>query len=261
MKARLIGKTGNLAGKEFSIEKEVTIGKGSENSIVLSHRFVSRRHARLYYDGMRKCYYLEDLKSQNGTRIDGERVRKKERLSNIHLITFGNRLDFFFVVQKDSATKHSNHQYREALDESAVNSSKNKQEQSRKITVIVDSQNKSKSNPVTKTLYQTPAPPQKKATTPPGYILDFKDLKKKVVLAEGLNVVGRTSECDVVIDNHTISRQHACISIRQGIVQVNDLESKNRTFVNNRVIKSNADVQPDSQIKFGSVMANLTSNL
>ncbi len=261
MKAKLIGKTGNMAGKEFSVSKEVTVGKGAENSIVLSHKFVSRRHARLYYDAARKCFYLEDLKSQNGTRVDGERVRKKERLSNIHVITFGNKLDFFFVVQNDSATKKTNCQAMKELNEPALNSKKNKQKQDRKVTVIVDTQNNSKSASVTKTLYQAPAFPKEKKNTPTGYILNFKDLNKKIMLAEGLNVVGRTTECDIVIDNHTISRQHACISISQGIIRVNDLESKNRTFINNRAIKSNADVLPESQIKFGKVVASLTSNM
>ena len=98
MQAKLVGKTGDLAGKEFLISRELTIGKRGDNTIALRHKFVSRRHARIYFDAKKDCYFLEDLKSQNGTNLDGEQIHNRERLANIHIITIGNKFDFFFVV-------------------------------------------------------------------------------------------------------------------------------------------------------------------
>jgi pSer/pThr/pTyr-binding forkhead associated (FHA) protein len=102
MRAKLVCKIGKLTGKEFPITKEVTIGKDSGNTLVIQDTFISRRHARIYYDRDQNGYFLEDLKSRNGTRLDGEKVRSKKHLSTIHAITFGKRLDFFFVILKDA---------------------------------------------------------------------------------------------------------------------------------------------------------------
>lgn len=97
MKAKLVCKFGKFTGREIPISQELTIGKDSENELVIKDGYISRRHARIYYDQAQDSYILEDFKSRNGTRLDGEKVRKKERLSTINVITFGNRVDFFFV--------------------------------------------------------------------------------------------------------------------------------------------------------------------
>lgn len=97
MRAKLVCKFGKFTGTEVPIANELTIGKESENELVIKDNYISRRHARIYYDAAQDSYILEDFKSRNGTRLDGETVRKKERLSTINVITFGNRVDFFFV--------------------------------------------------------------------------------------------------------------------------------------------------------------------
>ena len=52
-----------------------TIGRGSDNDIVLDDPATSRRHAHIEYrDGM---YVLTDLGSANGTLVNGQRVTVK----------------------------------------------------------------------------------------------------------------------------------------------------------------------------------------
>ena len=101
MKAKLVCTIGKLKGKEIPLSAEITIGKDAANALVIQDKYISRRHARIYFDAEQGSYILEDLKSRNGTRLDGEKVRHKDRLSNIHVITFGNRVDFFFVGMED----------------------------------------------------------------------------------------------------------------------------------------------------------------
>ncbi len=98
MQAKLICKTGSMDGVEFEIEKEATIGKAYQNSIVLDQNDISRNHARIYFDDLAQRYFLEDLRSSNGTYLDGEKIYENEPLSNIHVITLGERLEFFFQV-------------------------------------------------------------------------------------------------------------------------------------------------------------------
>ena len=52
------------------------------------------------------------------------------------------------------------------------------------------------------------------------------------LLAEGSNLVGRERDCAVRIDSPSVSRHHARILVIQGEATVEDLGSKNGTYVN-----------------------------
>jgi DNA-binding winged helix-turn-helix (wHTH) protein len=53
-------------------------------------------------------------------------------------------------------------------------------------------------------------------------------------------LIGRDSECDVVIPDRQVSRYHARVTITKDGVQVEDLGSKNGTFLNGRVVQEPA---------------------
>ncbi len=98
MTARLFCKTGQLAGASFEIGREATIGKNPGNTIQLYPALISGKHARIFYDEKAQAYFLEDLNSRNGTKLDGIPVQGKERLGKLHVITFANTFDFFFQI-------------------------------------------------------------------------------------------------------------------------------------------------------------------
>lgn len=98
MTAKLFCKTGTLAGASFDIKGEATIGKSAGNTIQLYPALISGKHARIFYDEKTDSYFLEDFNSRNGTRLDGVRVRGKERLAKLHVITFANTFDFLFQL-------------------------------------------------------------------------------------------------------------------------------------------------------------------
>ena len=58
----------------------VTIGRGQDNDVVLSHPSVSRRHARIDRRDPEGTYVIEDLGSSNGTFVDSERVVQPKQL-------------------------------------------------------------------------------------------------------------------------------------------------------------------------------------
>ncbi len=57
-------------GSVLSLQPVTTLGAEADNTLVLGDQFVSGRHARLTWDGV--GWWVEDLGSSNGTRIDGQ---------------------------------------------------------------------------------------------------------------------------------------------------------------------------------------------
>ncbi|MFQ5568281.1 MAG: FHA domain-containing protein [Rhodothermales bacterium] len=98
MSARLFCKTGELAGAAYTIDREATIGRLQENEITLHPTFISGHHARIYFDADEAHYFLEDLGSSNGTKLDGMDIKEATRLDRLHVLTFAGQFDFIFQV-------------------------------------------------------------------------------------------------------------------------------------------------------------------
>ena len=98
--ARFFCKTGALAGSEYRIRDDATVGRGPENAIVLGSDLVSTSHARIAFDAAADAYFLEDLESRNGTRLDGVPISGRARLGDLHVVTIGAH-DFLFVLVPD----------------------------------------------------------------------------------------------------------------------------------------------------------------
>jgi pSer/pThr/pTyr-binding forkhead associated (FHA) protein len=71
-------------------------------------------------------------------------------------------------------------------------------------------------------------------------------------LQPGRLVVGRSSDCDLVLPHDSVSRQHAEIHLLNEDVTVVDLDSRNGTFVNDTRIQSSA-LAVGQRVKFGRV--------
>jgi pSer/pThr/pTyr-binding forkhead associated (FHA) protein len=66
-------------------------------------------------------------------------------------------------------------------------------------------------------------------------------------------LIGRHPElCDIVLDDVTVSRQHARIRQEGEQFFIYDLDSENGTFVNNRMIHKEAELCDGDKIKIGN---------
>jgi DNA-binding winged helix-turn-helix (wHTH) protein len=72
-------------------------------------------------------------------------------------------------------------------------------------------------------------------------------------LAAGPSVIGRDPDCEIVLDYTGISRQHARITVRGSDAVIEDLGSKNGTWVNEVRIEGEARLQDGDRIRFGGV--------
>jgi hypothetical protein len=66
------GSTDLCAGYAFTLAGDCSIGRGSENDIVLSDSFVSTSHAAISFRN--GTFWIEDLGSRNGSFVNGLRV-------------------------------------------------------------------------------------------------------------------------------------------------------------------------------------------
>jgi serine phosphatase RsbU (regulator of sigma subunit) len=63
-------------------------------------------------------------------------------------------------------------------------------------------------------------------------------------------VIGRDAEtCQIVIPHHAVSRKHAQITRLKGQYYIEDLKSRNHTFVNNAEITGRTQLKPEDRIK------------
>lgn len=75
--------------RKFTISegKKITIGRGAEANVVIDNTAISRVHAALELrDGV---YYIHDLKSTNGTTVNGERVTDMLPIAKDDLVELG----------------------------------------------------------------------------------------------------------------------------------------------------------------------------
>ena len=307
MPARLFCKTGELAGAAFVIRREATIGRLEDNQITLYPSYVSGYHARIFFDDDEGRYFLEDLRSSNGTELDGTPVTAPVRLGRLHVITFAHQVDFIFPAPEEEAVPDFGVR---ALDVPATDDSQEK-------TYIGDifaplpslpslesegvGEKTMMHDPFTvlpelsepedieeKTTFReafTPLPtlemtPLPEAQTPsetpplsasedtPGdeetiLVSETAPTRFKLVvtmpdetletfaLEEGGQVVGRELACDLTIPHTSISRRHARITVEGGTVMLEDMGSKNGTFVDSTRITMAVPIRPGNVIRLG----------
>lgn len=98
---QLVIAEGKETGREFVFEQaSVLVGRTSDCDVVLYDPGVSRQHARIFNEGDK--YYVEDMGSSNGTKVNGAIVKKKQ-LSDGDAITLGPVVFNFTAIVLDDA--------------------------------------------------------------------------------------------------------------------------------------------------------------
>lgn len=83
--------------------------------------------------------------------------------------------------------------------------------------------------PVAEIAPQTVRPPT--AEKPPPRLVRIVWGRRSIPLSEGVHLVGRDPSSEVWVDSPQVSRRHACIKVDESSVTVEDLGSRNGTFV------------------------------
>ncbi|MFQ5652503.1 MAG: FG-GAP-like repeat-containing protein [bacterium] len=220
--------------QEFLIRAEkkyTTVGSGADNDLCLSDEGIAVEH--LYLEKQEDGYYVEDLGSPFGTRVDEARIVSKTKLGNGGRIVIGEHTLIFRV------------------DPSKPEGSGEGKKAAREVPVPAD-----------RTVVRMP---RKRF-----YLLAIYGpyLGKRFKLNFDRNRIGRDAELnDIVISLDTkgapdtsVSRRHATVFFRQGQFFVSDKRSLTRTKVN-RVKLTEADEVPIAARDEIEIISDTTSTI
>lgn len=328
MPAKFFCRTGTLAGSDHRIGEEATIGRGTRNTIVLADSAVSKSHARIAFDPPAGAYYLQDLDSTNGTRLDGVPVSGRRRLGDLHVVTLGEQHDFIFAILPDEGRRGSRSRAEHAEAAPAASMGPAAPDAPASAPAVAgpvepaprgepggaraddaarrDPRQSELAGPVEAAATRFEAaddlqvPPLEAgpedgglagAAAPGGGFdgeaaaesaepatryesnptLDVPPLGEesapsssvvlevvpadgepyRVTIGDGRHVLGRAKDCDIPIDDRTLSRRHAAFVVRAGAVTVGDLHSLNGTFMDGKPVEAATEVAVGRAVMFG----------
>jgi pSer/pThr/pTyr-binding forkhead associated (FHA) protein len=201
------------------IRDEITIGRKEGNTIRLTERNVSRKHAKLVKSN--GSVYIEDLTSYNGIKVNGDRISGRAPVQEGDRIQIG---DYQLALKLDKATQPNS-------PAAEVNNEKTTpfvRENGAAPGSAMDLQ------PTVQTaIMQAPVIPAAIAEAPARLaVVSSNFAGQEFVLEKPAMVIGRTDENDICINHRSISRHHAKI-LREGPhFHIVDLQSANGVRVN-----------------------------
>jgi ABC transport system ATP-binding/permease protein len=87
---------------EILSNEKVIVGRAAEVDLILSHPEVSRRHCRILREG--ESWFVEDLGSQRGTAVNGNRISGRTALRQGDQIQVGPVLLVLGIIHEESST-------------------------------------------------------------------------------------------------------------------------------------------------------------
>lgn len=240
------------------IRDELTIGRKEGNTIRLTERNVSRRHARLIRQN--GSITIEDLNSYNGIRVNGSRIQGRCQIRETDRVQIG---DYLIELKSETHEKSDVHSERtipiERIDPHATTPVPESSEPGDS-AVATTRMSKAEAAavmgvgfvpPVTEPMPPMPdtdpnpgvAAPSPTATPPPVPVSHAVAHARVVVLSTSLAgrefeidkpamVIGRTEDNDICLNHRSISRHHAKVVRENGRHSIVDLQSSNGVRVN-----------------------------
>lgn len=78
-------------------------------------------------------------------------------------------------------------------------------------------------------------------------------LLQEIDLHDGDTLIGRSADCHVTIEDPLVSRNHARIRIARDLAVVEDLDSRNGTFVNGRAVEGLVGLEDGDRVRIGTL--------
>lgn len=183
----------------------VTIGRGGDNAIVLDDGHVSRHHARIERDGASVC--IVDLGSANGTRVNGTELEPRTP----HALADGDAA----LIGPFTLTLRLSAQHIAAAPTAAPAASD--------ATVV--------GAPADETIIEAVSA-KLMISTPAG--------NRELTLEGETLILGRSEDCDIVVDEGVVSRRHAELRHDRNGWQISDSGSLNGLTIDGRKVETHS---------------------
>ncbi len=277
MKAKLFCTTGILAGRKYEFTQQAVIGSSRACAIVIDAPGIAPRHARIFYDQTSGCYVIEEGRVHIATRVDGVPINHRAKLGALHVLTFARQFDFVFQIlaaaQPNSpaaAQAEASVAEKKLWTASPIRKKILKQRTRVRMMngkTLIEDVLKAQSavkpqKAAAMTLIEAMGAPQEEQRRRASLQLEALRAGKPLgtfVLKEGENLVGRSPECEVFIDDPSISRRHASLIVAANGVRVRDLGSRNHTYLDTATVVSETEIPLESRLRFGMVEAVISS--
>jgi pSer/pThr/pTyr-binding forkhead associated (FHA) protein len=223
-----------LPGEDF------TIGRDPSCDVVIAARGVSERHCRL---GFRKgSWYVKDLGSKNGIRVNGKRCEKSRLPTGSTLALGAARFEIVYGSPGQAPSSPEASPRGDAAETLPVKAASTPK---RRIDSVSPPASPAPAQPDTATPAAKPIKRFLGKLTPQG----GGDL---IPLLSDRLIVGRNRDCDVRLAFSSISSQHCELEFRDGYWFVRDLDSSNGTRVNGQSVTSSI-VMPGDILRFAKL--------
>jgi len=201
------------------VREEITIGRKEGNTIRLTERNVSRRHAKLMKAN--GAFLVEDLKSYNGVKVNGRKIDGSVSLNAGDQIGIG---DYLLALQLDAAANAT----------------------ADAVTAAVAAPGTADAATAMIAAPAEPAPPARLVMlSPPAPGAEFALSKDRIR-------IGRAEDLDAWVNHRSISREHAEVAKEGNGYKVVDLGSANGVRLNGQEVSS-APLSPGDVLEFGQV--------
>ena len=86
-----------------------------------------------------------------------------------------------------------------------------------------------------------------------GLLIDRRHTDRRFDIGKPTVIIGRGHDCDVVLDNSTVSRQHATIKLEGDQFRLYDLGSSNGSYVGEQRVRTPVTLEDGAVVRFGEV--------
>jgi pSer/pThr/pTyr-binding forkhead associated (FHA) protein len=205
------------------IRDEITIGRKEGNTIRLTERNVSRRHAKLLKQN--GAIFIEDLNSYNGIKVNGNRISGRVAVAEGDRIQIG---DYVLGLKLEGVVEASG-------DPFSPGQTVKLPKQSEAPTAQIEGPAQEAVERAD-TEAEAEAPPSSTEVKPENMgrlvCLSNNFPGEEWVLDKPIMVVGRTEDNDIVVNHRSISRHHSRITEENGRYTIVDMQSSNGVRVN-----------------------------
>ncbi|MBT9559658.1 MAG: FHA domain-containing protein, partial [Myxococcales bacterium] len=216
----------------------VTIGRQEGNTIRLSERNVSRRHAVLKVAS--GGVVLEELQARYGTRLNGAKIKGSQKVGPGDVIQIGD-----YKLALESEELHAQAPNRKDGDPDASRTAVGRAADGSTSIIDIGTLGESIDDDTRRAI---PAKHQSRLVTTSRNVQ-----ARDFVITSTPCIIGRTDDNDVVVDHRSISRNHAKILWNGATYTIVDLDSANGVKVNGDLYKR-TDLHNGDDIEFGHVM-------